>query len=279
MLLILSRNKVITLLFCLFAFATTSWSNVWIGSWNLENFGVKKGDEAIDIIAGSVKDMDVIAIQEVLTSKDGAKAVAMLAEALSRKGYNWDYIISDITTSDNAQERERYAFLWKTARVKLVGRPFLAAKFEGEMCREPFMGTFEQHGNVFTLANFHAVPKKKQPEREIRYLEFFNNTYPGTNLIFLGDFNCAQSNPVFDLLKDQRYEVAFAGQKTTLKQECKLDECLASEYDNIFFPSQCFSRKSSGIVPFYLNFDGNMLKARKISDHVPVFVELDFLKN
>jgi endonuclease/exonuclease/phosphatase family metal-dependent hydrolase len=266
--------KIVLLFLNLFAGSFSSFGNILIGSWNLENFGNKKSDQSIEIIAEAIKDLDVIALQEVLISKGGAAAVARLADALNRKGYKWNYVISDVTSSDNLQERERYAFLWKPAKVKLIGKPHLAAKFKEEICREPFMATFEDEGKQFTLVNFHAVPKKKQPETEIKYLKLFKDSFQLESMIFLGDFNCPQSHTVFNPLKNNHYKTALAGQKTTLKQECKDGECLASEYDNILYSEKFFHQKNGGIIPFYLQFKGDMAAARKISDHLPIFVSL-----
>lgn len=269
--------KIITLVFCISLAANSVFADVVIGSWNLENFGAKKSDSAMEVIAEAIKDLDVVAVQEVLISNGGAAAVARLADALNRKGAKWQYVISDITTSDNIQERERYAFLWKPSRVKLVGKPVLATQFEVEMCREPYMANFLYEGSPFTLVNFHALPKKKQPEMEIRYLSLFASAYPSHHLIFLGDFNCPQSHPVFDPIKEVQYEVAFKHQKTTLKQACKAGNCLASEYDNIYFPGKIFRKKHSGIIPFYNQFGQDMAAARKISDHLPIFITLSAL--
>jgi endonuclease/exonuclease/phosphatase family metal-dependent hydrolase len=117
------------------------------------------------------------------------------------------------------------------------------------------------------------VPKKKLPETEIRYFQFFSKTYPNSNFIFLGDFNCPQSNGVFNVLRNAQYSSALTAQKTTLKQQCKNEECLASEYDNVFYPSRLFRKEESGIIPFHTRFFGrDMLNARKISDHLPIFV-------
>jgi deoxyribonuclease-1-like protein len=272
-----SRLRCVLLVFSLWLSSFSSFGNILIGSWNLENFGDKKSDHSIEIIADAIKDLDVVAIQEVLVSKSGAAAVARLADALNRKGYKWSYVISDVTTSDNFQERERYAFLWKPAKVKLMGKPYLAAQFEEEICREPFIATFEEAGKRFTLVNFHALPKKKQPEAEIKYLKLFKDSFRLDNMIFLGDFNCPQSHTVFNPLKNNHYRTALTGQKTTLKQECKGEECLASEYDNILYSEKSFHQKDSGVIPFYLQFEGDMAAARKVSDHLPIFISLELV--
>src|SRR6187402_929541 len=68
-------------------------------SWNLQNFGKSKSDEEIAFIANTIKDYDIIAIQEVVAGNGGAQAVARLAEALNQKGAKWDYRISAPTSS------------------------------------------------------------------------------------------------------------------------------------------------------------------------------------
>ena len=118
---------------------------------------------------------------------------------------------------------------------------------------------------------FHALPKKKQPEKEIKYLWYLDEPGHMIPLIFVGDFNCPQSHTVFLPLKAAGYSTALSEQKTTLKQECKNGECLASEYDNIFYQAAKVQIRKSGVIPFYQSFDGDMRKARKLSDHLPVF--------
>jgi deoxyribonuclease-1-like protein len=250
-------------------------AKVRIGSWNLQNFGDKKSDSAIALIANTLKDLDIVAIQEVLKSNGGARAVARLVTQLNNQGTQWDYVISNSTSGENVQEQERYAYIWKKARVKRKGRYRLADSFEGPISREPFLCTFSAGELEFTLASFHALPKKKQPETEIRYLRYFPGTYSDPNLIFLGDFNCPQSHTVFNPLKALGYKPALIGIKTTLRQECSGGDCMASEYDNIFYPQGKFRMLKSGVLPFYLYYNGDMKAARRLSDHAPVFIELE----
>jgi deoxyribonuclease-1-like protein len=51
--------------------------------------------------------------------------VARLNDALNRKGFKWDYSVSDPTSGDNSYKKERYAFLWKTSKIKLIGKAWL----------------------------------------------------------------------------------------------------------------------------------------------------------
>lgn len=266
-------RKILLLAACL-VIAIQLHAGVRIGSWNLQNFGDKKPDSVLAVIAHTVRDLDVVALQEVLTSKGGARAVARLVARLNEGPVQWDYVISDPTRSANQQEQERYAFIWKKSRVQRKGGYSLALPCQDSISREPFLCTFRAEGMEFTLVNFHALPKKKQPETEIRYLRYFPALYAGKQLIFLGDFNCPQSHTVFNPLKAAGYRPALNGVRTTLRQECKAGECMASEYDNIFFPEARFRLQERGVLPFYTQYNGDMKAARRLSDHAPVYVEL-----
>ncbi|WP_426484073.1 endonuclease/exonuclease/phosphatase family protein [Flavobacterium sp. 2] len=252
-------------------FTFLSFSQTKILSWNLENYGKSKSESEINFIANVVLDYDIIAIQEVVAGYGGAQAIAKLTSVLNEKGSKWAYAISDPTTS-SSYKAERYAFIWKTSKAKLKGKPWLEKKYTLEIDREPYYATFEIGKKTITLSNFHAITKNKNPETEIKYFKFIPNSYPDLNLIFMGDFNCPQSHTVFFPLKKMGYTSALINQKTTLKQKCKNTECLASEFDNIFYKTSNLNYINSGIIPFYKKFN-SMTEARKISDHLPIWLE------
>ena len=254
--------------------STTTFAQVKLLSWNLENFGKSKSDATITFIANTIKDYDVVAIQEVVAGYGGAQAVAKLADELNTKGSKWEYTISNPTTS-SAYKTERYAFLWKTSKVKKIGDAWLEQQYNLEIDREPYYCTFQYEEKQFTLANFHAITKSKQPETEIKYFKFLPDQYPKLNLIFLGDFNCPQSHTVFNPLKKIGYQSAFVNQKTSLKKECIENKCLASEFDNIWYSSSKNKLKNSTVIEFYKSFD-NLTLAKKISDHIPITTEVYF---
>lgn len=262
------------ILFLIFSLYTTAQNYITICSWNLENFGKSKGDAEIEFIANTVKDFDVIIIIEVVAGEGGAQAVARLNEVLNRKGFKWDYTISDPTTS-SAYKTERYAFIWKPNILTIVGKAWLENKYNLEIDREPFFATFKSRGKLFTLAGFHAITKKMQPETEIKFFKFLPSEYPDKNILFCGDFNCPQSHTVFNPLKSMGYKPIFEGQKTSLRQECINGDCLASEFDNVFYNSTKVNFISSGIIKFYEKFE-TLKDARTVSDHVPIFFRFSF---
>lgn len=250
-----------------------SFASITISSWNLENFGKSKSESSIEFIANTVKGFDVIAVVEVVAGDGGAQAVARLSDALNRKGSKWDYTISN-PTSGSSYKSERYAFIWKTNKLLKVGDAWLEKKYSVEIDREPYFATFKikEDGKMFTFVTFHAITKAKQPETEIKYFKLLPSEYPDRNLIFSGDFNCPQSHSVFNPLKAMGFVPILVGQKTSLRQECINDDCLASEYDNIFYNSSKINYVEAGIIPFYKTF-GTLKEAKLISDHVPVYFQ------
>ena len=122
------------------------------------------------------------------------------------------------------------------------------------------------------MVNFHAITKSKQPEREIKYFKFIPEEYPNLNLILAGDFNCPQSHSVFNPLKKMGFNSIFINQKTSLKQECKNNKCLASEFDNMYYKTSKIKFINSGVILFYKNFN-SLKEARKISDHIPIWFQ------
>jgi endonuclease/exonuclease/phosphatase family metal-dependent hydrolase len=251
--------------------STFCFSQTKLLSWNIQNLGKSKSDETINYIANTLRDYDIIAIQEVVAGYGGAQAVARLTDELNRKGNKWDYVISDPTRS-NPYKTERYAFIWNMKKLKKIGNAWLEKKYQLKIEREPFFCTFQYRNKQFTVVNFHAITKDKQPETEIKYLKFFPEEYPNLNLIFAGDFNCPQSHTVFNPLKKMGYQSILINQKTSMKQACKNGKCLASEFDNMYYDSSKINIVNSGIIPFHKNFN-SLKEARIISDHIPIWFE------
>lgn len=267
-------NFIKTTLVFLFVFAPLLlFAQVKIMTWNLKNLGSSKTGEHISYMAKIMKQADIVAIQEIVTNPSGAQTLAALHEELNRKsGAKWEYALSDPTVS-SPYRSERYAYLWKTKQVKLQKKAFLDPTYQEEIEREPYMATFQYKDIEFTLVNLHALPKKHQPEKEIKYLKFLPEVYKDKNLIFLGDFNTPESHSVFNPLKKQGYTPAFTQQKTSLRQKCIQGDCLANAYDNIFLQQTHFTVKSTKALLFFEDFE-TIKEANKISDHIPLLIEI-----
>lgn len=263
----------LVLCFSIFSFCLIAQETFSLVSWNIANLGKSKNVQELTYIAKQIKNYDIIAIQEVVAGYGGAQAVARLVDILNRMGNKWEFVVSN-PTSSVMKSSERYAFIWKTSKVRLKGKPFLDAFYATEIDREPYIADFHIGKKTISIVNFHAVPKKKTPEKEIKYLKFFPEKYPDKQLIFCGDFNTSQSNNVFNPLKKMGYTPALIGKKTTIRMKCIEGDCLASEYDNIFYPKS-LEKKSAGVIEFQKEFS-DMRDARKISDHLPIYAEFSF---
>lgn len=251
------------------------WSQVQVVSWNIQHMGKSKSDSVIDYMAKLLRKADVVALQEVVAGSGGAQAVARLADALNRTGAAWDYVVSDPTQSSSPNRRERYAFLWKKSAVTLQGKAWLDSIHPTLMEREPYLARFKHKNQAFTLVNFHALPKTSQPEKELKYLKDFVVRYPTHRLLFLGDFNCPSTHTVFEPLRKLGYFPLFEGQKTTLRQKCINNDCLANPFDHIWIPTSSVRVEKCGVIHFYNDF-ASIKQARKVSDHIPIWTELLF---
>lgn len=236
-----------------------------IVSWNIQNFGKSKSDAEILYISNKVKDCDILAVQEVSTSEFGAQAVAKLDDYLDRTGSKWDYVISDKTTGDGT---ERYAYLYKTSRVRLKEKPSLEKSLQDSINREPFRAIFIFNGKEFYLFNIHLVPTNKNPQNEAKKLDTLPKIYKDKNIIIMGDFNLSGAHSGFDSLKKFGFKTSLLSKKTSLKAKESTDP-MNMEYDN-FFISKNIKLIKSDVIYFYKDFK-TLKDARKISDHCPIY--------
>lgn len=269
-----NRLQTFTLTFLSICVSSVCLSQTTLCSWNLRDFGTSKDTEEIEFIAKTIKGYDIIAIQEVVAGPGGAEAVARLADQLNRMGAKWDYVVSDPTSGENSYKRERYAFLWKPSRVQRVGDPWLEKKYHAEIDREPYFIRFKIDGKLITICTFHAITRAMNPETEVKYFKFLPTEYPGENLLFCGDFNLPHSHTVFIPLNKLGFMAALQDQKTSLRQRCIDDDCLASELDNVFYHRDMIEMVSSSVTHFYLRFD-DIKEAQRISDHIPVIFQFN----
>lgn len=246
-------------------------------TWNIQDLGKTKNNEEIYFIANILKDFDIVALQEVV-AKDpgGARAVAKIADALNRLGSKWDYSISNPTNSSSNYVSERYAFLWKTSKIRLEKKAFLDKELEDEIEREPYIGLFEftQNKTSFYIVNMHARTYNNQPEMEISNFKYYPKRFETDNLIILGDFNLNEKHTVWNPLYKIGFASAIKNTPTTLKRKCKNGNYTNHSIDNIYFNTKILKLITSGVVDFVKNCS-RLSNARLISDHLPVFLTIE----
>jgi deoxyribonuclease-1-like protein len=264
---------VLTILVLLFPFNSTG-QNISIISWNIQDFGQTKDDDEILAIAKIIKDYDIVAIQEVVAiHPGGAKAVARLADQLNRLGNKWDYRLSDPTQSPG-KRTERYAFFWKTNKVRLIGKPWLDKTFEPVIYREPYLARFKVGDKQILVANYHSRSYRDHPEEEIICFNRYSQLFSNDRIVIAGDFNTPCSSKVFNSLREAGFVFNLEGQKTTMKRKCgKGGAYLNHPIDFILIESSDLKVEDSGFIDFV--DDCELLKVkRKISDHLPVWVKV-----
>ncbi len=239
-------------------------------SWNIRDFGKTKNSDELEKIADIIGDTDILAIQEVVAGFGGAQAVAKLTDILNRKGSKWDYVISNPTNSPKYLT-ERYAFIWKTKQIKIKNRGWLLDELDTQIHREPFLIDFYFKKQRFTIVNFHSRAYNQNPEAEIKALSKFAIDSLSSPLIIAGDFNVDEKKSIFDLLRKNNYQATIKNQKTTLKRTCKRGSYLNYPIDNVFY-SKDVKKLDGGVIDF-VQFCDRLEQARKLSDHLPVFLK------
>ncbi len=253
-----------------YSFSFGQSTSITLISWNIRDLGKTKDNKELEQIATIVKDADIVAIQEIVAGFGGAQAVAKLSDILNRKGATWDYVISNPTHSPPYMT-ERYAYIWKTKDIKIKTRGRLLKEVDSEIDREPFLIDFYMGKRKFTMLNFHSRSYSKNPKPEIEALTKFIADSLKTPLILAGDFNTNENDAIFSLFKKSGYSVATTNKKTTLKLSCVSGSYLNYVIDNIFY-SKNITKVKGGVIDFVKACD-ELTKARKLSDHLPVYLE------
>lgn len=253
------------------------------GQWNACNFGEKKMKKKVVVngkevsviyqMAQTVKNLDILVIQEVSTSDFGAKAVAMFADELNRTGSKWEYIVSDRTSGDGS---ERYAVLWKTSAVSFIVRPNsgLDIALSSVLDREPYHAQLKMKSKNLNVYSFHLVPTAKNPENEARLVEAHASVFDKDYAILSGDFNLGHKvlDKHFEGIMSLKHQIEG---KTSLKTKEKNSEYLHQEYDNIYTGKK-IKVNNTAIIDFVKNI-GDLEEARKLSDHLIAYIEFEML--
>lgn len=261
-------------LFLILPFSTHA--QLTICSWNVQRISANTNALKTEIIAQSLKQCDVIGLQEITITPAAKNKLQVIRKRLTviQPAKNWQMANSTITNSNNAQEQERYTYIYDAKKVKLI-KHYLATSLASKIVREPYIGIFKYKQQIFTVYNYHAVPKSKQPQKEIETIIKTLSSIQ-TPLIWMGDFNCYPTDTVFNILNTKKFQYAPVKQATTIKQKkCDGNNCYANAYD-YFWMNTKVKLLSSGHYSFLSLFNNDGVEARKISDHIPVYIKISF---
>ena len=261
----------------IFALGTTKGEITFI-SWNIKDFGQSRDDNEIRAIAQLIRHADIVAIQEVVAKHPGgAQAVARLVDQLDRMGANWDYSISDPTKSTSSHKSERYAFLWKTSKIKITGGGArLLTELSQSVEREPYMIQFKVNKKVLTILNYPACTHTPDfPEREeIKAISSWLVENEKNNVIWAGDMNLGIDDIAFKPIIRHGFRHVLNGEKTSLKMSCKNGDYLSRSEDNILYKMNDHSVHEFIVIDFIKGDDCDLVSTLRDShsDHLPVDV-------
>ncbi|MBZ0167410.1 MAG: hypothetical protein K8I00_11445, partial [Candidatus Omnitrophica bacterium] len=158
-----------------------------ICSFNIRIFSNKsRDDNELNYITKLLEPCDITAIQELRDETVLRRTV----DLLTRAGYPAAY---DISESVGRGVKERYAFLYRTDRVRQTSPGQLYPDQQDEFIREPYFASFAAGQFDFTLLTIHVLYGKNKNERRpelealAKVYEYAQTADPGEqDIILLG---------------------------------------------------------------------------------------------
>lgn len=252
--------------------------DIVVGSWNIQRLG--HGDQkSYPALASIASKVDLLAVQEVM-NEDGIKRLELALE--KHTGESWSYMASHALGSSSY--KEMYAFIWKDSAVKYSTGAAVYLDLEKRFMREPFSAKFKskRDGSEIALGTVHIVYGKSIQDRipEIKaladYWLWMKETYAGTPIALVGDFNLAESNAAWGAVKVHAKPLITKGATTLSANPGRF----ANLYDNIWVErNTALNITDAGIINFPKIIGWDHVKSRKhVSDHAPVYMVLGSAK-
>ena len=247
-----------------------------IASFNIQVFGVTKaGNESVmDILAKTIAEFDIVAIQEIRDST--GTAILDLEKAVDALGVEYNLLVGPRV--GRTVSLEQYAFLYRSSTV-LYGTSYTYNDSALDLFhREPFIASFSTvNGNFdFVLATIHTDPDEATEEIDSLPLviDDAKDHFPGEfDIILLGDFNadCSyfdEDDMFCPLREDEFYWVIPNDMDTNVATT-------SCTYDRIVITEDAESELTglAGVFRFDQVFDLTDTEAQDVSDHYPVWAE------
>lgn len=266
--------KTLTLCLTLLVGASQAYADIRIASWNIRNLGWDNGKDYA-ALAEVGRYFDLISVQEVM-NQDGIDRFQAALEA--RTGVSWEQMCSHLI--GRGSYREMYCFVWQPARVEWMGGAVVYTDDADLFAREPFSAVFQtDFGFEFVATSVHSIYGNSVGVRQAEalalrdYHDWLSASFPGLPVFLMGDFNLAPTNPAWAPMGEVAYPLIQEG-ATTIST---IDGRFANLYDNIWVNTEVSLPVSGyGRLEFpHLLLGITHEQARdRVSDHIPVYVEL-----
>ena len=289
-----------------------------LATWNIREFGGTKyggrDKEALFYLAEIISRFDMVAVQEVRDNLDA------LDELMNILGSWWKYLVSDVTLGAQGN-KERHAYIYDTRKISFSGiagelvPPMMKGsdgilRSDFSFSRTPYLAAFRAGWFKFTLCTqhfFYGESKSDDPQRlreaetvvDLLSRRVKSNDSWGYNTILLGDFNIFSTNDkTFKAIEKKKFKIptSLKGTYTNAIQDKPFDQIafLAKDVElqmdvakSGTFPFFKYVYRDSDRKTYRPNSterDYNMWRTFKMSDHLPLWVELgvdfgaDYLK-
>lgn len=176
---------------------------ILVATWNVRNLSTKRSASSLARIRQVLETFDVVALQEV---RDDRVVDIILTGMVGWRGVTSSKVGRGARNAHKARvHEERYAFVWRTAVVEMIGEPVVVADAADVWSREPYAAYFKatpqrkgQPTFDFVLCSVHVVfgsnSEKEARQAEIVELGKLVRSVQGRlhgedDIILCGDFN------------------------------------------------------------------------------------------
>ena len=250
----------------------------YIASFNILRLGESKKDfvQTAKLLQG----FDIVGLVEVI-NRDGLEE---LVDELNKQGNDkWDYHISSFSVG-SSRYKEYFAYVYNKNKVKFLQSEGFYKNGKSSFLREPYGATFKIGNFDFTFILVHTIYGDSESKRKAEnfkmvdvYDYFQDKDRKENDILIAGDFNLYALDESFQPMYKHKDKITYAidpAIKTTIGQNGR-----ANSYDN-FFLSTKYTQEftgSSGALDF--SEKNPKLMRKIISDHIPVFIVVDILKD
>lgn len=244
-----------------------------IATFNIQVFGRSKlaKPEVMRILAETIRNFDVVAIQEVRAETD---VVRPFVDLINSTGRHYDYVIGPRLGRTNS--KEQYAFIFDAQTIEVDrGSVYTVSDPDDLFQRPPMVASFRARGPppneafTFTLIDIHTEPAEAESEVNALaqvYRAVQRDGRGEDDVILLGDLNADERK--FGMLKQLPNIVwAISGITTNTHGTKTYDNLIFNRAATVEFTGQ------AGVFDILRKFNLTMEQALEVSDHFPAWAE------
>lgn len=258
--------------------------SIKLASYNIKWFGSTDAD--IKLLARVIQEFDICGIIEIRNER----ALSLLDRELeAQTGAKWGYVFGHRTHRKYGSYYEAFAFVWRQDRVSLNGGMVSNLWDREDVYRnDPYIASFSANDKDFTVILIHTRwsadsegTRKDEVLGLVEVIENLSSFLSEEDIFIAGDFNFPTDNSYMKQFSNEsNMELLSSSERSTLSNQ-KPD--YVSSYDHIYGTAGAAAMiKSKGLVFDVTQFiykaktiETMRMSMKELSDHIPVYVELN----